>query len=83
MELHIFRGKRKKTLFFKGEIVEPITIIVAKGKTRIVGIAEVGDKTYTIERSALFTTVDRVFQDLLTEAGVPASAVKEERREEF
>jgi len=69
--------KPKRSIFLQTEITMPIEIMVAIGKRHIVGIAEMGDKSTTIEKSIFPFTAppepEEITKELLKKLGVPQS----------
>lgn len=82
MRLFSFTGKRKeKSLFIQSKIETPIKIMVVIGKRHTVGIAELGDKSATVERtSSLFSKPpepEEIAKTLLRKLGIPENEWEE------
>jgi len=77
MRLFNFRKetKNKKSIFIETEAKIPLEIMVAIGKRHIVGIAELGNQSATVERTIFpFTRPpepEEVAKELLRKLGVP------------
>jgi hypothetical protein len=79
VKLFLFKRETRprKSIFIQTEMTMPLEIIVATGKRYIVGIADLGDKTVTIERP-VFPFVppcepEEIAKELLRKLGVPES----------
>ena len=69
--------KPRRSIFIQTEMTLPLEIMVAVGKRFIVGIAELGDKSATIEKP-VFPFVppyepEEIAKELLRKLGVPES----------
>ena len=69
--------KSRRSLFIQTEANMPLEIMVAIGKRHIVGIAEVGDKSATVEKPIIpFVKPpepEEIAKELLKKLGVPES----------
>ena len=67
--------KSKRSIFLQTEATVPIEVMVAIGKRHIVGIAEMGDKSTTIEKPIFPFTAppepEEIAKELLKKLGVP------------
>ena len=67
----------KRSIFAQTEITMPLEIMVAVGKRFVVGIAELGDKTATIEKPIIpflkLEEPEEVAKELLRKLGIPES----------
>jgi hypothetical protein len=67
--------KTKRSVFIQTEATVPIEVMVAIGKRHIVGIAEMGDKSATIEKPIFPFTAppepDEIVKELLKKLGIP------------
>jgi len=79
--VRLFQFKRevrpRRSIFIQTEMTMPLEIMVAVGKRYIVGIAELGDKSATIEKP-VFPFVppyepEEIAKELLRKLGVPES----------
>ena len=79
--VRLFQFKRevrpRRSIFIQTEMTMPLEIMVAVGKRHIVGIAELGDKSATIEKP-VFPFVppyepEEIAKELLRKLGVPES----------
>ena len=79
--IRLFHFKReikpRRSIFIQTEMTMPLEIMVAIGKRYIVGIAELGDKSATIERP-VFPFVppyepEEIAKKLLRKLGIPES----------
>jgi len=82
MKLFSFLGKRKsRSLFIESKAEVPLKIMVAIGKRHIVGIAELGDQSATIERSTISFVKppepEEIAKELLKKLGVPQNEWEE------
>jgi hypothetical protein len=82
MKLFSFSGKRKsKSLFIESKEEVPLRIMVAIGKHHVVGIAELGDKSATIERPIVpFVKPpepEEIAKELLKKLGIPQNEWEE------
>ena len=67
--------KTRRSIFVQAEVKTPLELMVAIGKRHIVGIAELGDKSATIEKP-IFPFVkppepEEIAKELLKKLGVP------------
>lgn len=64
----LFRGSRKSSgLFISGKMEIQIKLVIAIGRRYGVGIMQVGDKEYVVERSFMFGASQNAEQDILKE----------------
>ena len=78
MKLFSFLGKRKsKSLFIESKAEVPLKIAIVIGKRHIVGIAELGDQSVTIERHIMPfikpPEPEEIAKELLKKLGIPES----------
>jgi len=79
MKLFNFKKEEKtrRSLFIQTQATVPLEIMVAIGKRHVVGIAEIGDKSATIEKPILpFVKPpepEEIAKELLKKLGVPES----------
>jgi len=79
--VHLFHFKKeekiKKSLFIQTSTQVPIEIMVVTGKRHIIGIAEIGDKSATVEKPIYpfgeKLTPESVAKELLKKLGIPES----------
>ena len=77
--MRLFNFKRevkpRRSIFLQTEATVPIEVMVTIGKRHIVGIAEMGDKSATIEKTIpLFMTPqepEEIAKELLKKLGIP------------
>jgi hypothetical protein len=82
MKLFSFSGKRKsRSLFVESKAEVPLKIMVAIGKRHIVGIAELGDQSVTIEKHIIPLVKppepEEVAKELLKKLGIPQNEWEE------
>ncbi len=82
MRLFSFSGKRKsKSLFIESKTEVPLKIMVAIGKRHIVGIAELGNESATIEKPIIpFVKPpepEEIAKELLKKLGIPQNEWEE------
>jgi len=82
MKLFSFLGKRKsRSLFIESKAEVPLKIMVAIGKHHVVGIAELGDQSVTIEKHIIpFVKPpepEEIAKELLKKLGVPQNEWEE------
>ena len=69
--------KTRRSIFVQAEVKTPLELMVAIGKRHVVGIAELGNQSTTIERPIFpFTkppTPEEIAKELLKKLGVPES----------
>jgi hypothetical protein len=69
--------KTRRSIFLQTEATMPIEIMVAIGKHHVVGIAELGDKSITIEKPTFPFTAppepEEIAKELLKKLGIPES----------
>jgi len=83
--IRLFQFKReirpRRSIFVQTEVTTPLELMVAVGKRHIVGIAELGDRSATIERPIFpFVTPqepEEIAKELLRKLGVPESEWEE------
>jgi hypothetical protein len=67
--------KTKRSIFIQTEASVPLELMVAIGKRHAVGIAELGDKSATVEKTIFPFTVppqpEEIAKELLRKLGVP------------
>jgi len=81
--VHLFHFKKeekvKKSLFIQTSTQVPIEIMVVTGKRHIIGIAEIGDKSATVEKpiypfgAKTKLEPEEIAKELLKKLGVPES----------
>jgi len=69
--------KTRRSIFIQTEATVPLEIMVAIGKRHAVGIAEMGDKSATVEKTIFPFTAppqpEEIAKELLKKLGIPES----------